>query len=136
MEEKENKRPENATWSDATEWIGAMLKMQENNTMASETIRDLKKESKSKDLGTWILAISLGGVIAGLIAANFAHTRMFYENDSQWRQTIERVNQKWVDYLSQYDFVTQDGEGVNYYNADIGGDVNNGTTGQETEKQE
>ena len=39
----------------------------------------------------------------------------------------ERNNQRWIEYLSQYDFVSQDGEGYNYYNSDVGGDVVNGT---------
>ena len=32
-----------------------------------------------------------------------------------------------IEYLSQYDFVPQDGEGYNYYNSDVSGDVVDGT---------
>lgn len=134
MEEKEKKEQENMSWGDTTEWIGAILKMHENSTMASETIRDLKKESKSKDLGTWILAISLGGVIAGLIAANMAHTKTFYQNDSEWRKTVQEINTKWVDYLSQYDFISQDGEGINNINTGEQGDLNNGPESKNPEE--
>lgn len=38
----------------------------------------------------------------------------------------ERNNQRWIEYLSQYDFVTQDGDGYNYFNSDVDGDVING----------
>lgn len=39
----------------------------------------------------------------------------------------ERNNQRWIEYLSQYDFVSQDGDGYNYFNSDVDGNVINGT---------
>lgn len=55
-------------------------------------------------------------IIAGLLIVNTlqAHTN-------------ERNNQRWLEYLSEYDFISQDGEGINYFNSDIGGDVTNGS---------
>ena len=44
----------------------------------------------------------------------------------RYSQANERNNQRWIEYLSQYDFVTQDGDGYNYFNSDVGGDVVNG----------
>lgn len=133
MEEKENKGTD-PTWKEAENWIGALVKA--HDTIASETIRDLEKRSKSKDLALWLIVLSFSGVIAGLIASNIAHTKRFYQNDSEWRKTVQETNNKWIDYLQQYDFITQDGEGINYYNSDVGGNVNNGATDQKAEKQE
>lgn len=45
-------------------------------------------------------------------------------------------NSRFIDYLSQYDFVSQDGEGYNYYNSEIKGDVSNGTENQKIKEQE
>lgn len=39
------------------------------------------------------------------------------------------TNAAWIHAASGYDYVSQDGEGQNYYNADIGGDVMNGSEG-------
>ena len=50
--------------------------------------------------------------------------------------TVNHLQTKdFINYLSQYDFVSQDGEGYNYYNSDVGGDVNNGTENPEAESR-
>lgn len=103
-------------------------------TLASEIINGMSRESKAKDFAQIISSILLGGIIAGLIITNHAQMKLLYENDSQWRQTVEKTNKEWSDYLSQYDFISQDGEGYNYYNSEIGGDVINGTTDTATEE--
>ncbi len=86
--------------------------------LASEIVGGTRRESKAKNIGivcvTAIAAIS----IVGLLIVNHNNTKSF------------------LNYLSEYDFVSQDGEGFNYYNSDIGGNVNNGPENQETEKQE
>lgn len=61
------------------------------------------------------ILIFAGFVVLGLTASNIRYS-----------QANERNNQRWIEYLSQYDFVSQDGEGYNYYNSDVGGDVVNG----------
>lgn len=37
-------------------------------------------------------------------------------------------NAYWIYQWNTYDYVSQDGEGYNYYNADVKGDIVNGTT--------
>ena len=37
------------------------------------------------------------------------------------------TNAYWIHVLNSYEYVYQDGEGENYYNNEIGGDVENGT---------
>ena len=37
------------------------------------------------------------------------------------------TNAYWIYQWSSYDYVTQDGEGYNYFNSNIDGDISNGT---------
>lgn len=37
------------------------------------------------------------------------------------------TNAAWIYVFNSYEYVTQDGEGYNYYNSEIDGDVENGT---------
>lgn len=37
------------------------------------------------------------------------------------------TNTYWIYVFNSYEYVSQDGEGYNYYNSEIGGDVENGT---------
>lgn len=46
------------------------------------------------------------------------------------------TNMAWLYVFQSYDYVSQDGEGYNYYNREVGGDVNNGTEGQSKEERE
>lgn len=82
---------------------------EEKKRFASEAISDAWKISKAKDIAIVALVIGLVAVTAILSTIN-------YKNDCHWR-----------DLFSSYDYVSQDGEGYNYYNSDIGGDVNNGS---------
>lgn len=43
-------------------------------------------------------------------------------------------NLYWVYQWNSYDYISQDGEGHNYYNSDVEGDIENGTADQEKEK--
>lgn len=118
--EKETKNPD---------WTGF------ENWLASEIISNQEKISKAKDIGIICVTVVACVAIGGLLAVNHVKDKVVYKNDSQWREVIERNNQRWIDYLSDYDFITQDGEGINYYNADVGGNVNNGATSPEKEEQ-
>ncbi len=44
------------------------------------------------------------------------------------------TNMAWLYVFQSYDYVTQDGDGYNYYNHEVGGDVYNGTEGQSKEE--
>ena len=46
------------------------------------------------------------------------------------------TNMTWLYVFQSYDYVTQDGEGYNYFNREVGGDVYNGTDSQGQEKQQ
>lgn len=77
-----------------------------------------EKTTKAMRTGLVCVTVLATVAVAGLIIANCYQSKHF------------------VDYLSQYDFVSQDGEGYNYYNSDVKGDVINGSENQETEKPE
>lgn len=44
------------------------------------------------------------------------------------------TNMAWLYVFQSYDYVTQDGEGYNYYNHEVEGDVFNGAENQSEEK--
>lgn len=46
------------------------------------------------------------------------------------------TNAIWIYVFQSYDYVTQDGEGQNYFNREVGGDVYNGTEGKGEEKRQ
>lgn len=68
------------------------------------------------------------GVICVATIASIAIIGLLFVNYSQ--------NKKFMDFLSGYDFVTQDGEGFNSYNSNVGGDVNYGSKDYEEKGQE
>ena len=90
--------------------------MQSRETLASEVIAWSQKVAKAKDFA--IVCLTSGIVIIGIGMAIIN-----YCNDRDWRELF-----------SSYDYVSQDGQGYNYYNSGIGGNVNNGTEDPETEK--
>lgn len=102
--QENEKKKEDASW-DSVE-----------KCLASEIINSAKKESKAKDIGIVCTTIIASIAIIGLLLVNQNQTNSF------------------LNYLSEYDFVSQDGEGFNYFNTDIGGDVSNGTESPETEE--
>ena len=44
------------------------------------------------------------------------------------------TNAYWIYQWNSYDYVSQDGNGYNYYNSDVEGDIANGTENQTEEK--
>ena len=44
------------------------------------------------------------------------------------------TNIYWIYQWNSYDYVSQDGEGYNYYNADVEGDITNGSENQAEEE--
>lgn len=62
------------------------------------------------------LTIALGALLAHQMNIN-------YKNDREWRELF-----------GSYDYVSQDGNGQNYYNSGVGGNVNNGATSEEFEE--
>ncbi len=133
----ENKENINSPgWRDVQQaYADVIMEIRSNSehqqTLASETIRDLQNQCSKKNNIIWhTITIAFLSVLAAFLMMNIHQAK----SEDKWRQTVERINQSWIDYLSEYDFVTQDGEGINYYNADIGGNVNNGATNPPTKE--
>lgn len=43
----------------------------------------------------------------------------------------QQSDREWKELFNSYDYISQDGNGENYYNSNVSGEVNNGATGQE-----
>ena len=86
-----------------------------SETLASETINMLGSQCARLEKIIRDILIFAVFVVLCLVAANI-----------RCSQANERNNQRWIEYLSQYDFVSQNGDGYNYFNSDVGGDVVNG----------
>lgn len=84
--------------------------------LASEVIAWSHRVARAKDF-------AIGCLTAGIVIVGIGMAVINYCNDRDWR-----------DLFSSYDYVSQDGEGYNYYNPNIKGDVNNGTESEKTEK--
>ena len=86
--------------------------MEENNTtwndaekFVSELVQDIQKQSKR-----WFIAFVI--TLTALVGTNIY----------------------WIYQWNNYDYVSQDGEGYNYYNYGVEGDVDNGTADQAEEE--
>lgn len=92
--------------------------------LASEVLKQQSDKSRAKNLGMVIIGILAGAIlIAG--AVERAHlVDKNYQNDCEWRKLF-----------SDYDFVTQDGGGINNVNGGEQGDLNNGTTSENKEER-
>lgn len=110
MQEKV-KAPEN--WEEIEQ---KYAEMQSRETLASEVISWSHKVAKAKDF-------AIGCLVAGIIIVGIGMAIINYCNDRDWRELF-----------SSYDYVSQNGEGYNYYNSGIGGNVENGAENQEEER--
>lgn len=88
---------------------------QEANT-ASSVIYHIEKVSKR-----WIIFASVAFAAMAILLAYQMGLKQ--ESDKEWKELF-----------SSYDYVSQDGNGQNYYNSDIGGNVNNGAESEEADK--
>lgn len=64
-------------------------------------------------------------VIGGLMLIIIIGIAVFFINDDKWRQAF-----------TSYDFISQDGEGINNVNGGEQGDLNNGSKSEAKEGQE
>lgn len=85
-------------------------------TTATEIIGDLGRQLQRMEKLSQYTIIALTVISIGLLVVNYRHAIAY-----------ETINRQWIEYLSQYDFVSQDGDGYNYFNSNVEGDVNNGT---------
>lgn len=87
--------------------------------LAMEILKQEQEKSKAKDKGN-IFSFIVSVLLIALLAYSYTYfTDKFYQNDKEWRELF-----------GSYDYVSQDGSGENYYNSDVSGEVNNGTTSE------
>lgn len=104
--------------------VGTTENLKNRKPLATEMVRNERGKHKMKNLGLWLLAgVAATAIICGsierrhLVSANL-------QNDREWRQLF-----------SDYDFISQDGEGINSINTGKQGDLINEPTGEVEEGQ-
>lgn len=95
--------------------------------LAMEVLKKEQEKSMKKNAGLLagmiiLAAVSMTVAVAGAIERSHL-VDVNYQNDCDWRQMF-----------SGYDFISQDGEGINNVNGGEQGDLNNGATSEVEEK--
>lgn len=89
------------------------------NSLAMDIAKALKGREKAKDIGLTCMTV----VSVGLIALSITLGVINYKNDCRWRELF-----------SSYDFVSQDGTGINSVNSGEQGDLLNGSESEAKER--
>lgn len=84
--------------------------------IAMEILKHEQDKSKAKNVGVISLSIAVIVIAIGMAVIN-------YRNDCDWRELF-----------GSYDYVSQDGDGINNVNSGSQGDLNNGSTSENSEK--
>ena len=98
------KKKKPENWTEVYQRI-ADRQMERADRLVSEVLADADKKDKRKSV--LILVLILGLIIS---------------------------NAYWLYQWSSYDYISQDGEGYNYYNSDVEGDILNGAADQAEEE--
>lgn len=106
---EEDKKPEN--WEEVYKMI-LDSQADKTNELVTEMLSDSEKRD-AKNHKTIKMLVTSNVVTAVLLAAVIVYALYMW---------------------SSYDYVSQDGEGYNYYNEDVEGDILNGTADQEKEE--
>lgn len=93
--------------------------------LAMEVLKQEQEKSKAKNLGVIGLTIGFIGLAIATAVITIHLSNVNYKNDCDWRKLF-----------SDYDFISQDGEGINSINDGTQGDLNNGSESKEKEGQE
>lgn len=83
--------------------------------LAMEVLKQEQEKSKAKNVGVIGLTIGFIGLAIATVAITIHLSNVNYKNDCDWRKLF-----------SDYDFISQDGEGINNANYGEQGDLNNG----------
>ena len=113
MEEKKNNVPD-GNWTDIIHHYADMQKAydESKDRLASEVLADSdRKDARKSRIITYLIGVIIA-LIVGLVVSNLY----------------------WIYQWNSYDYVSQDGEGYNYYNSDVEGDISNGAEDQTEEE--
>lgn len=86
---------------------------------------------EKKNQTTWEDA---GKFVSELIADTRAQAKRWFIAFVVTLTALVGTNAYWIYQWNSYDYVSQDGEGYNYYNYGVEGDVDNGTADQAEEE--
>lgn len=115
------KNNENVTWEEAEKEI------ESTNHLAMEVLKQEQKKSRALIIGlTAGLAISVISTVTTVVCSKIERENLVqtnYQNNCDWRKLF-----------SDYDFISQDGEGINNANYGEQGDLNNGAEDKVEEK--
>lgn len=89
----------------------AITQEQEPN-ISSAVIYHIEKVSKRWIFFASVAFVTLGFALGGAL---YHQININYQNNKEWRELF-----------GSYDYVSQDGNGENYYNSNVSGEVNNG----------
>ena len=91
--------------------------------LAMDIAKRLKAAEKAKNIAIVVLGvIATVVIIAGTVERQHL-VNANLQNDREWRELF-----------SSYDYVSQDGEGINNINTGEQGDLNNGSTSEDSEE--
>lgn len=93
--------------------------------LAMEVLKQEQEKSKAKNLGVVGLTVGFIGLAIATAVITIHLANVNYQNDCDWRKLF-----------SDYDFISQDGEGINNVNGGEQGDLNNGAESEAEEEQE
>lgn len=95
-------------------------KQKEEPNTATAVIYHVEKAARQ-----WVIfaAVAFATMLIGMGALLAHQMNINRENEREWRELF-----------GSYDYVSQDGNGQNYYNSGVGGNVNNGTTSEEADE--
>lgn len=91
--------------------------------LAMEVLKQEQEKSKAKNVGVIGLTIGFIGLAIATAVITIHLSNVNYKNDCDWRELF-----------SDYDFISQDGEGINNVNGGKQGDLNNGATSEVEEE--
>ena len=86
----------------------SVTQKKEQEGVSMGVLAEIKRQGRIGLISTIAVALIVGALCAYQMSIN-------YRNDQEWRELF-----------GSYDYVTQDGNGQNYYNSEIGGNVTNG----------
>lgn len=86
---------------------------------------------EKKNQTTWEDA---GKFVSELIADTRSQAKRWFIAFLVTLAALFGTNIYWIYQWNSYDYVSQDGNGYNYYNSDVEGDIANGTENQTEEK--
>ena len=111
--EKQNNEP--ANWTEIIKNYADLQKQADESKekLTTGILEDNDKKDRRKNKIIFGLIAVIAVLAAGLIGSNVF----------------------WVYQWNSYDYISQDGEGYNYYNSDIEGDVDNGAENTSEEEQ-